>query len=155
MVLQTGNSELSLTTLAHRYFPDVDVVIAEGFKQARQIAKIEVIRNPDQELRKEVHGVICVATDLDITADYVFRLDESEEIALFIEKRFLSEGSRKKNKTALLVNGRKIPLKPFIQESLAAVVEGYVNSLKIGVDVSEIELRITDCSLFAKDDDEN
>lgn len=142
LVFQSGPSNLPLTALAHRYLPDVDIVIAEGFKQARQIAKIEVVRNPEQMLRREVHGVIAVATDLVITADYVFRLDEAEEIALFIEKRFLRDGSRGPEKTALLVNGRKVVLKPFIQESLAGVVTGYINTLKVSEEIEEVELRI-------------
>lgn len=142
MVLQSGKKESSLVTLAHRYFSDADIVIAEGFKHARHIPKIEVIRNPEQNLRQEVTGVIGVATDLDITADYVFRLDEAAEIATFIEKRFLQKAGRGAEKTALLVNGRKVPLREFIQESLAGVVTGYVESLKLQDDIEEIELRI-------------
>ncbi len=141
-VLQSGENYLSLTTLAHRYFPDVDIIIAEGFKQARQVAKIEVVRDPEQQLRREVHGVIAVATDLEITADYVFRLDEAREIALFIEKRFLQNDQKKKEKTTLLVNGRKIVLNSFIQESLGRTVRGYVDSLKISGPIDDIELRI-------------
>jgi len=142
MILQSGNSDLPLTALAHRYFADVDIVIAEGFKKARQVSKIEVVRDPGQSLRKEVSGVIAVATDLDISADYVFRLDEAEEIALFIEKRFLQDNSKSAEKTVLLVNGRKVVLKDFIQESLAGVVGGYVGTLKLGDSVHDIELRI-------------
>lgn len=142
VVLQIRNMELSLTTLAHRYFPDADIVIGEGFKQAKQVAKIEVVRNREQALRQEVHGVIAVATDLDITADYVFRLNEGAEIALFIEKRFLRKSRKRTEKAALLVNGNKVVLKDFIQESLAGTVAGYVKSLKVSDDIKEIELRI-------------
>ncbi len=145
MVLQTGYSNLSLTTLAHRYFPDVDIVIGEGFKTARKTAKIEVCRNVDQKLRREVHGVIAVATNLEgVAGDYVFRLDEAPEIAAFIEKRFLlRKGARRqRERTALLVNGHKIPIKDYIQEALAETVHGFVKTLKIGQDIEEIELRI-------------
>ena len=142
MVLQATPKKLSLTALAHRYFPDADIVIGEGFKKERQIAKIEVISDPRQQLRKEVSGVIGIATDLDISADYVFRLNEAAEIAEFIRKRFIDNEKKHPDKTALLVNGRKIVLKEFIQESLAGVVAGYVGALKIGDDISEIDLRI-------------
>ncbi|PHR27109.1 MAG: molybdopterin-guanine dinucleotide biosynthesis protein B [Desulfotalea sp.] len=142
MILQTGKSDLSLRTLAHRYFPDVDIVIGEGFKRARGISKIEVFRDDDQKLRDEVHGVIAVATNIDrVAGNYVFRLDEAREIALFIEKRFLT----KKNGgeiTALLVNGNKIPIKEFIQEALAGTIEGFVKTLKISDNIEEIEVRI-------------
>ncbi len=142
MVLLASAKQLSLTTLAHRYFSDADIVIGEGFKEARQIAKIEVVTNPEQQLRREVRGVIAVATDLDISADYVFRLNEAAEIAEFIRKRFIDNERKRPDKTALLVNGRKIVLKRFIQESLAGVVAGYVESLKTNEEIKEIELRI-------------
>jgi molybdopterin-guanine dinucleotide biosynthesis protein B len=142
MMLLAEAKDLSLTTLAHRYFPDADIVIGEGFKHARQVAKIEVIINPEQMLRKEVPGVIAVATDLNISADYVFRLNEGAEIADFIEKRFLLNEKRQPDTTSLLVDGKKIVLKDFIQNSLAGVVSGYIKSLKMTEEIGEIELRI-------------
>ncbi|MCB2184396.1 MAG: molybdopterin-guanine dinucleotide biosynthesis protein B [Desulfobulbaceae bacterium] len=142
MVLMTDNRNLSLTTLAHRFFPDVDIVIGEGFKQARHVAKIEVVRDKNQELRKEVTGVIAVASDLNISGDYIFRLNESAEIASFIEKRFLEDAGKGIEKAALLVNGNKIPLKEFVQDALAGTVTGFIKSLKFTENVQEIELRI-------------
>ena len=143
MVLQSKNSGLSLNALAQRYFPDVDIIIGEGFKHAKKIAKIEVRRNPEQALRREVHGVIAVATDLDnISEDYVFPLRESREIALFIEKRFLLGQPGGVETAALLVNGAKVPLKEYVQESLAGTVQGFVSALKVGSEIEEIELRI-------------
>lgn len=142
MVLQTANSDLSLRTLGHRYFPDVDIVIAEGFKTARKIPKIEVCRNVDQKLREEVHGVIAVATNVEgVAGDYVFKLDEAREIALFIEKRYLT-GKHGKEITTLLVNGNQVPIKDYIQVALAGTVHGFVRTLKVHSDVNEIELRI-------------
>lgn len=142
MVLQTKNSNLSLTTLAHRYFPDVDIIIGEGFTETRRISKIEVVIDENQMLRNEVHGVIAVATDLDIVGEHVFRLDEAEEIAGFISKRFL-KGRRKPDKrVSLLVNGNTIPLKPFVQEVLTGTLVGFIESLKFSEDASEIDIRI-------------
>lgn len=142
MVLMTDNTNLSLTTLAHRFFPDVDIVIGEGFKQARHVAKIEVVRDKTQLLRKEVSGVIAVATDMDISGDYIFRLSESAEIASFIEKRFLEDAGKQIEKAALLVNGNKIPLKTFVQDALAGTITGFIKSLKFTENVKEIEIRI-------------
>lgn len=142
MVLQTKNTGLSLRTLAHRYFPDVDIVIGEGFKTAQKIAKIEVFRNRDQKLRDEVQGVIAIATNIaGVEGNYVFGLDEAEQIALFIEKRFITRKSGKET-TVLLVNGNKIPIKDYIQEALSGTVHGFVKTLKLDKDITEIELRI-------------
>jgi len=52
MVLQAANDNLHLLALAYRYFPDVDIVIGEGFKDARKVAKIEVLRDRERMLRK-------------------------------------------------------------------------------------------------------
>jgi molybdopterin-guanine dinucleotide biosynthesis protein B len=142
MVLQTPNTGLSLTTLAHRYFPDVDIVIGEGFKGARQVPKIEVVRNESQMLRHEVHGVIAVATDLDIAETCIFRLDQAREIADFIRQRFLQNGRRPKDQASLLVDGRRIPLKDFVQKALTGTVAGFVHALKFSEGATEIELRI-------------
>ena len=142
MVLMTENSNQSLITLAHRYFFDVDIVIGEGFKNARHVAKIEVLRS-DQLLRDKVTGVIAVATDQeDVAGDNVFRLHQAREIAAFIEQRFLQDPRRGAERASLLVNGNKIPLKKFVQESLAGTVAGFVKSLKFTENVQEIELRI-------------
>ena len=45
-------------------------------------------------------------------------------------------------KTALLVNGNKVPIKGFVQEALAATVHGFVTSLKLVDKINEIEIRI-------------
>ena len=142
MVLMAKNSNLPLTTLAHRYFPEVDIVIGEGFKRADHVAKIEVIRDAGELLRSQVTGVIAVATDQNIAGDYIFRLDESRAIASFIEKRFLPDTGKEEEKLSLLVNGATIPLTESGQDALTGMVSGFVKSLEATDDVQEIELRI-------------
>ncbi len=141
MVMTTRNTGKQLTTLAFRHFPDVDLVIGEGFKDERQVAKIEVSRGETELLRDRVTGVIAIATDRKISGDYVFRLNESREIADFIEKRFILKQGRR-DRAILLVNGRQVAMKDFVQEALAGTVEGFVNSLKLQGDIKEIELKI-------------
>jgi molybdopterin-guanine dinucleotide biosynthesis protein B len=143
MVMTTKNPQKRLTTLAHRFFADVDLVIGEGFKEERQIAKIEVSRGDSELLRDRVTGVIAIATDRRISGDYIFRLNESREIADFIEKRFLAANVQVREQAVLLVNGSRIVMKEFVQEALAETVKGFVKSLKVNQeDILEIELRI-------------
>lgn len=143
IVLQSIHTDHSLQTMVHRFFPDADIVIAEGFKRVRKISKIEVACDVDHKIRKEVSGVIAVATNIEaVTGDYIFRLNESYEIAQFIEKRFISDDARCKEIVSLFVNGHKVPLKDFIQRSLAGTIHGYVNSLKLVDEVEEIELSV-------------
>lgn len=131
MVMMSDNIGESITSLAHRYFPHVDIVIGEGFKHARHVAKIEVFRNSNQLLRDMVTGVIAVASNDQISGDYIFRLDEAKEIAAFIEKRFLKNSSRPNGNVTLLINGERVVMKGFVQDALAGTLEGFINSLKL------------------------
>lgn len=131
MVMMSDNSGESITSLAHRYFPHVDIVIGEGFKHARQVAKIEVFRNSEQLLRDQVTGVIAVASDEPVSGDYIFRLDEAAEIASFIEKRFLQSSANPTDRATLLINGDRVVMKSFVQDALAGTIEGFINSLKL------------------------
>jgi molybdopterin-guanine dinucleotide biosynthesis adapter protein len=141
-VLRTGSSRLSLRMLARRYFPDVDIVIGEGFKTAKKVPKIEVLRNRDQKMADEIQGIIAIVSDLDeVEGSTLFGFHQAKEIALFIEKRFLRR--RPKIETAsLMVNGRKIPIKGFVQEALAGTVKGFVDTLKLHEEITEIKLQI-------------
>lgn len=142
MILRTKNAQLPLSTLAHRYFPDVDIVVGEGFATARRVAKIEVVHDKHQMLRKEVHGVIALASDLDIAGERVFRLHEAKEIAVFLQQKFLADKEPSAMVVSLLLNGKRVPLKKFVQEALAGTVVGFINSLKVADSTSEIDLRI-------------
>jgi molybdopterin-guanine dinucleotide biosynthesis protein B len=142
MVMRTKNTGKRLTTLAFRHFPDVDLVIGEGFKDERRVAKIEVTRGESDLLRDRVNGVIAVATDRKISGNCIFRLNESREIADFIEKRFL-QTDQHRDKTILLVNGQQVVMKDFVQDALAGTVTGFVKTIKTnGNEIREIELRI-------------
>ncbi|MBW1750928.1 MAG: molybdopterin-guanine dinucleotide biosynthesis protein B [Deltaproteobacteria bacterium] len=143
MVMTTTNPTRVLTTLAHRYFSDVDLIVGEGFKDERQVAKIEVSRGDTELLRDQVTGVIAIATDRNISGNFIFGLDESSEIADFIEKRLLNKNGRKKDQTVLLVNGKKVVMKDFVQKALAETVKGFVKTLRVnGGKIRDIELRI-------------
>lgn len=139
MVMMSDNRGESITGLALRYFPDVDIVIGEGFKHARQVAKIEVFRNSEQPLSDQVTGVIAVASDDPISGDYIFRLNEAAEIASFIEKRFLQNSAKTTDHTTLLINGERVIMKDFVQDALAGSIKGFVNSLKLGTKSSNAQ----------------
>ncbi len=142
MVIQDEKRDLSLHTLAHRYFPDADIIICEGFKYARQIPKIEIVRDKEHLLKGKISNVIAMVTDLDIVGDNIFRTTEKKELAMFIEKRFLQIDDEKKEFTTLLVNGQKVHVNRFIQRALGGSVAGLISSLKLRGELKEIELRI-------------
>ena len=142
LIIRTENSGQELATIVHRFFADVDIVIAEGFKHSRHIAKIEVSRGDTELLRDQVNGVIAIATDREIVGDHIFRLNESHELADFLEKRFLCAHRPDPERAVLLVDGRRIVLKNFVQDILANTVTGFVDTLKTTDGARDIELRI-------------
>jgi molybdopterin-guanine dinucleotide biosynthesis protein MobB len=74
------------------YFNDLDLIIAEGFKRTGR-PKIEVCRaaRSGAPLCRDDPSLVAMVTDLDIEplAVPVFRLDDIEGLADFIERRFL------------------------------------------------------------------
>jgi molybdopterin-guanine dinucleotide biosynthesis protein B len=138
MVLQTSNDGASLPELAARFFPDHDLVIAEGFKQVEGVAKIEVRRPGGEILAHTVDSVVAVVTETgDAGHDVVFRPGQAKEIAGFIEEKFLPPGKRQAGneqvaspRVSLSINGHPLPLKAWVQQALAGTVLGFVSALK-------------------------
>ena len=140
MVIIRDNPEMKLADLANRYFSDCDIVIGEGFKDERHIAKIEVARDQDNLLRDQVSGVIGVISDQPVAGENIFRPDQAGEVTEFIVSRFLA--GDQKTQAILYVNNKKVPMKGFVQDALAGTVCGFIQTLKQTDEMQNIELRI-------------
>lgn len=142
MILTTANPEMSLIDLVYRYFHDYDIVIGEGFKHERKINKIEVIRGDAELLRDQVTNVVATVADRRLSGDHVFKPEQSREIAEFIVARYIENPRARKENTLLLVNGKKVPMKGFVQDALAGTIHGFVKTLKQTDGLREIEVKI-------------
>ena len=137
------NRGLSLPVMAHRFFPDMDLVIGEGFKNADDVDKIEVTGGRDgQNLREEDSGVVAVVTDGPAEGFPRFRPDEHGRLADFLEEHYILK-NRYLASTFLAVNGKKISLTGFLQDCLAGTVHGFVSSLRNTDGAELIEISIT------------
>lgn len=136
------NEGLTLPAMAHRFFPVMDLVIGEGFKNAEDVDKIEVVGGKSStDLREMVSGVIAVAAREPVPGFRSFHPDEAEEIAAFLEARYISKELRLPS-VSLLVSGRRIPLTGFLQDCLARTISGFVSSLKDSEDARAIEITV-------------
>jgi molybdopterin-guanine dinucleotide biosynthesis protein B len=142
MVTISHRPEMKLTDIVHRFFHDVDIVIGEGFKNERHIAKIEVTRSDNELLKDQVNGVVAVVTDRSLPEVAVFRPDQPEKIAEFIIDQYIEDPKRPDTEAVLFVNGKKVPMKGFVQEALAGTVLGFIKSLKKTENTQSIELRV-------------
>ncbi len=134
LIIRSKPAEIDLLALAHRYFFDMDIVIAEGFKHAAHVPKIEVRRDADASLlRDEVDGVVAIATDQPIADSLCFRLDQIREIADFIEERLLTGLKSPAAQISLTINGDNISLPEPICNQMAAVVLALLSPLQLPV----------------------
>ncbi len=129
--------------LTHQTYP-VDLVLAEGFSRSR-FPKIVLTRARSgnrgpapvkkREKKPPVFNVVLVLDTPSPESDVpVLPADNVEEIAQFIEERFLTGILEKRpNQPAnvsLTVNGQAIPVNTFVSEVLSGAVLGMVASLK-------------------------
>jgi molybdopterin-guanine dinucleotide biosynthesis protein B len=123
LIIRSKPQEGDLMALANRYFFDMDIVIAEGFKRAAHVPKIEVRRGADGPLlRDEVDGVVAIATDQPMAGSICFRLDQIREIADFVEARLLTGWKSPAAQISLAINGASIAVPEPIRNQLAAAL---------------------------------
>ncbi len=144
LALFSGNNGESILGLAFHHCPHADIVICEGFKHANGIPKIEIKRDdlPDKPLEEEIKGVVAVVTDTDPNREGHFGYDDYVGVADFIEDKYIKPARRKSADVTLFVNGRRIPLKDFVQESLYGTLMGFIGALKFTEGARDVEIKI-------------
>ena len=124
------------------YFPDVDVVVTEGFKKS-PFRKIEVVRKgkSSRPVCGKDKNLIAFASDFRVSRRLpVYNINDFKGIADLIEKEIIKK--HKAPGITLLVNGQAIELKPFIENLIKDGVTGMIRSLKGYSQAKEIEIRI-------------
>lgn len=141
-VIKDVDEEWSPDRLAFSFFSGVDIIITEGYKKSGY-PKIEVIRK-GRSLKPVCNrdpSLIAIASDIKGKGKLPrFDINDATGIADFIEERFLKDPSLSRGR--LMVNGKEIPLKPFIETFIVESISGMVSSLKDCSNPKEIEIRI-------------
>lgn len=152
-VIKDVDEEWTPSMLGFSFIDDADIIITEGYKKA-DYPKIEVIRKTKstKPICRKDKNLIAIASDIKFKCRDVPCVDinNAKGIADLIEERFLQKGAcREKSDpclihtgTCLMVNGKKITLKPFIDELLAEAIKGMIKSLKGCRNPGDIEIRI-------------
>lgn len=143
-LIRDVEKDLTLAELRERWIQDVDVILSEGYKKDIQ-PKIEIFRKEIHEtpLCTKEDNLVAIVSDQEVSIDVPrFSLEDIQGVGDFIEETFLKQ--KQKDRIVLKVNGKGIPLKPFIEEFLSEAIKGMVRSLK-GCEVPErIEILIED-----------
>ena len=134
--------DLSLAEIRDKLIQDVDLILSEGYKRDAQ-PKIEIFRKEKHQelLCAKEDNLIAIVSDQTFNVGVpCFDLEDMKGLANFIEKEFLK--SRKGKEISLKVNGRPIPLSPFVRDCVTKTIKGMLSSLKGCETPEDIEIRI-------------
>jgi molybdopterin-guanine dinucleotide biosynthesis protein B len=136
--------DLTLEEIRDKLIQDVDIIISEGYKKDVQ-PKVEIFR---MEMHQELlctkeDNLIAIISDktFDIEGVSCFFLDDIKGVADFIEKRFLAS-RKEKGEVSLKVDGKAIPLTPFVNDLVKKTIKGMLTALKGCKDSQQIEIKI-------------
>lgn len=136
------NQEMEPVQLVKRFFNNVDIVIAEGYKKST-LPKVEVHRD---EVSSELlclpqENLIALVSDTKRLPDVpAVKWNETEKLVDIIEEKVIK--TQPVTEIELEVNGRTIPLKPFVADMLSGMLFGSVVSLKDCEDAKEIRVSV-------------
>ena len=128
--IRETESEMSLEELVGHYFWQEDILLTEGYKRSH-FPKIEVFRSEieSEPICGTKDNLIAVVTnDIVQTEVPIFGFDEAGKLADFIEGRFLKE--RRRHRITVLLDGKRLPMKEFVQEFLIGGILGMLSSLR-------------------------
>jgi len=143
-LIRDVEKDFTLEEIREKLIQDVDLILSEGYKKDVQ-PKIEIFRKEKHKellCSKEDHLIAVVTNKPFKIGVPCLGLDDTAGLADFIEKKFLS--SKVEAGISLRVNGKRIPLKPFVRDFLTHAIKGMLTSLKGCDKAKHIEIRIED-----------
>ncbi|MEJ5348844.1 MAG: molybdopterin-guanine dinucleotide biosynthesis protein B [Desulfosoma sp.] len=141
--IRTVAAELPLEEVVSRYFWDEDIVLAEGFKRS-VFPKIEVFRSAiePQPLCSASDNLIALITDELLETEVPrFGFSDVEGVADFLQARYLQD--RKKPRVLVQIDGKKLPMKDFVQDFIAGGIVGMVSQLRGWKRPKQLKVTIT------------
>ena len=141
-LIRDVEKDLTLEEIREKLIQDVDLILSEGYKKDVQ-PKIEIFR---KEKHKEL---LCTKEDnlIGIVSDKKFRvgvscffLDDVRGVADFIEKKYLQ--SEREGDVSLKVDGKNIPMTPFVKNFVTGTIKGMLSPLKGCANAKDIEIRV-------------
>jgi molybdopterin-guanine dinucleotide biosynthesis adapter protein len=141
-LIRDVEKDSTLDEIQKRWVQDVDLLISEGYKKDVQ-PKIEVFRKEKHKklLCTKKDNLVAIVSDQKFKVGVpCFHLDDMKGLSNFIEKEFIK--SRKEEEIVLMVDGKPIPMTPFVKDFISKTVKGMLSALR-GCETSErIEIHI-------------
>jgi molybdopterin-guanine dinucleotide biosynthesis adapter protein len=141
-LIRDVEKDSTLDEIRRRWVQDVDLLLSEGYKKDVQ-PKIEVFRKEKHKkllCTKKDHLVAIVSNRKFNVGVPCFHLEDIKGLSNFIEKEFLK--SKKEKEVVLRVDGKPIPMTPFVRDFLTKTIKGMLSALR-GCETSKcIEIHI-------------
>jgi len=135
--------DMEIDEIASGFISDADLIITEGYKRNTK-DKIEVYRKeayPDLLCGRD-DRLMAVATDAKLGIDVPqYDINDAQGLGDLIEEKFLK--GEVHGGISLEVDGKIIPLKPFISKMLQGSIRGLISSLKNCEDPGVIRIKIS------------
>ena len=129
-LIKSVERDLTLAELREHFVDDVDIIVAEGFKKDVQ-PKIEVFRKEKHRelLTSEEDDVVAVVANdkFDIPVPCL-DLNDIKGVVDVIEENFLH--NKDEGDVALTVDGKPVPITPFVKTFIMQTVSAMVSTLK-------------------------
>lgn len=168
-VLTSENREAGLNEILHE-MRHHDFVVAEGFKNSKNLPRIVVAGGESEAVELKDKFTVAFVED-GVKDKPVFEKDDLKEIASLVEEKAVmptggmdcgecgygsceeyvlsaisGEASREgcvalQGNVSLVVDGKRVPLKPFIQDLVERAIKGMISPLK-DTEGGEIEIKI-------------
>lgn len=141
-VISDSDRDLSLEELRGRFIQDADIIISEGYKRG-SYPKVEISREAQNRelICTDDENLIAVASDYPVNVKVPsVDINNVKALADIIEQKVIK--GYKPERLSLLVNGRSVHLKPFIEMFLANSILGALSSLKGCQKADDITIRI-------------
>lgn len=138
------NKEQPLDYLLFKLFSnsDVDLIIAEGFKHAPFIPKIEVARAAISKelIKNSINNIKAIVSDFPVDFEPNFTFNQTKEIASFILENFIN--AEQDNFIEVFADGKRLPLKNFVKDAMRGTFLGFLSSLNFTDNVKNFEIKI-------------
>ena len=141
-LIRDVEKDLTLDEIRERWIQDVDLILSEGYKKDIQ-PKIEVFRKEKHKklLCTKKDNLVAIVSNQKFNVGVpCFHLEDMKGLSNFIEKEFIK--SKQKKEVSLRVDGKPIPMTPFVREFLTQTVKGMLYSLKGCKTSQRIDIRI-------------
>jgi molybdopterin-guanine dinucleotide biosynthesis protein B len=129
-LIRDVEKDSTLDEIRRRWVQDVDLLLSEGYKKDVQ-PKIEVFREEKHKklLCTKKDNLIAIVSDRKFNVGVpCFHLEDMKGLSNFIEREFLK--SKKEKEVTLRMDGKPIPMTPFVRDFLTKTIKGMLSALR-------------------------